>query len=33
MLLHARKYNSVKIARYVVLEFVQLAMKESNQGD
>ena len=33
MLLHARKCNSVKNAHYVVLEFVQLAMKESNYGD
>ena len=30
MLLHARKYDSVKMAHHVVLDFGQLAMKESN---
>ena len=33
MLLHARKYDSVNMAHYVVLEVVQLDMKESNEGD
>ena len=32
MLLHARKYNSLKIAHYIVLEFVQLATKYFSLG-